>query len=67
MKVILRKLLGKRHEATIANEIRTNLINEIKVLKELRHPNIVQLKEVIDDEQSKYLYMVMEYLPGQNV
>lgn len=29
------------------------MINELKALKGLTHPNIVQLKEVIDDKKEK--------------
>ena len=42
------------------------MINELKALKHLHHPNIVQLKEVIDDG-NKDLYLVMQHLPGKNL
>jgi len=44
-----------------------NLLNELKALKQLHHPNIVQLKEVIDDVDNKELYLVMEHLPGKTL
>ncbi|KAI7867041.1 kinase-like domain-containing protein [Spinellus fusiger] len=34
---------------------------EISILKKCAHPNVVQLKEVIDDPQSKKIYMALEY------
>ncbi|KAJ6231530.1 serine/threonine-protein kinase fhke-related [Anaeramoeba flamelloides] len=37
-------------------------VNEINVLKDLRHPNIIELKEVYDTEEN--LYLVMEYVEG---
>ena len=35
---------------------------EVKILTELDHPNIVKYYETYDD--TKYIYLVMEYCPG---
>ena len=35
---------------------------EIKILKKVRHPNIIQLYEIIETE--KELYMIMEFCKG---
>jgi serine/threonine protein kinase len=35
---------------------------EINILKELKHPNVVKLFEVIDDENEEKLYLIMEYM-----
>lgn len=35
---------------------------EIAVMKKLKHPNLINLYEVIYDQQNEYLYYVMEYL-----
>jgi len=35
---------------------------EIHILKVIKHPNLIQLYEII--ESSKYLYLIMEYCPG---
>jgi serine/threonine protein kinase len=32
---------------------------EIKILKNLRHPNIIQLYEIIEDKEN--IYLIMEY------
>ncbi len=40
---------------------------EIAILKKCRHPNIVLLKEVIDDPRSDKIYLVLEYLTGGEV
>jgi [calcium/calmodulin-dependent protein kinase] kinase len=37
-------------------------MKEIAIMKLLLHPNLVKLCEIIDDEQSKFLYLVMEYV-----
>lgn len=43
----------------------TSFINELMILMELDHPNIVQFYEAYED--SKHFYIVMEYLAGQNL
>ena len=37
---------------------------ELEILKQLVHTNIVKLHEIIDDPKSENLYLVMDYLPG---
>lgn len=44
-----------------------NVIREIRILEKLKHPNIVNLFEVINDEEDDYIYLVMEYLSGGSV
>jgi len=36
---------------------------EISVMKQLSHPNLVQLYEVIDDAEDDKLFMILEYVP----
>lgn len=43
------------------------LVKEIAILKKLRHPNIVQLVEVIDDPRADNLLLVMEYVEGKTL
>lgn len=38
------------------------LLDEIAILKRLDHPNIIKYYETY--ENSKYMYIVMEYCPG---
>ncbi|SAM79567.1 related to Serine/threonine-protein kinase [Ustilago bromivora] len=40
---------------------------EIAIMKKCSHQNVVQLKEVIDDPQSKKIFMVLEYMQGGEV
>lgn len=39
-------------------------LSEVEVLRNLDHPNLVNLYEVIDDPNSDKLLMVMEYVEG---
>lgn len=38
------------------------MLQEIEILKHLRHKNLVKLCEIIDDPSSKHLYIVLEYV-----
>ena len=37
---------------------------EIAIMKRLRHPNLVNLHDAVDDEEEDMLYLVIEYVPG---
>ena len=52
------KILEKNKIADVADVERVT--REIKILKQVRHPNIIQLYEII--ENSKQLFLVMEYV-----
>lgn len=34
---------------------------ELKVLEQLEHPNVIWLHEIIDDEKKSCIYLVTEY------
>lgn len=53
-----RPRLGRPQGASTEEKIR----REIAILKKCRHPNIVSLLEVLDDESSRKIYLVLEYL-----
>ena len=40
------------------------ITREIKILKKVRHPNVIQLYEIIETE--KELYMIMEFCNGRD-
>ncbi|KAL2644890.1 hypothetical protein R1flu_012477 [Riccia fluitans] len=42
-----------------------DVLREVSIMKKLDHPNIVKLVEVIDDPESDYFYMVLEYVEGR--
>jgi calcium-dependent protein kinase len=41
------------------------IINEVKILNKLDHPNICKYFETYDDKQ--YIYLVMEYVEGTDL
>ena len=58
MKVIKKDKL--RVNITSQKESTSTLcVNELKALKNLHHPNIVQIKEVINDTKEKNVYLIM--------
>ena len=40
------------------------IVEEMRVLKQLQHPNLVWLHEVIDDSAHGYLYLITNYYPN---
>ena len=44
-----------------------NILNEIKIMQKLDHPNIVKLIEVLDNEGDDTIYIVMEFIGKKNV
>lgn len=44
-----------------------DVLQEVFVMKELDHPNVVKLIEVIDDPDSDNFYMVLEYAKGRAI
>ena len=54
-----KKVINKSHRK------RTKaVLQEIAVMKKLRHTNVVRLVEVIDDPESSDTFMVLEYIDG---
>lgn len=44
------------------DSIAARVKQEIAIMKQLTHPNLVQLIEILDDPDSRCLYLVMEYV-----
>ena len=68
MKKVVHKLTGDIRAMKIVKKEKcdetylSNLVNEIKILKQLDHPHIVKLYEIYQD--TKNIYLVTEYLEG---
>lgn len=58
MKIIKRSFLNK-NEAL--------LVSELQALKQLNHPNIIRLYEIIDDPNEPNVYLVMDLLEGGTI
>ncbi|EKM58652.1 uncharacterized protein PHACADRAFT_88772, partial [Phanerochaete carnosa HHB-10118-sp] len=48
-----------------ATEIK--ILKEIAIMKKLRHPNVVRLMEVLNDNLKERIYMVMEFMAGGEI
>jgi len=64
IKCLERASLKRRQKPGIGGQV---LKNEIEVMKQLDHPNLVRLYEVIDDSKFDRLYLVMDYVNGGSV
>lgn len=64
MKVVQKSRLRKIKVSPLETAL-TDVYKEVSILKELDHPNIVKLIEVIDDCESDRLYMILEYVEGR--
>ncbi len=66
MKIINKAQLKKQrisHNKSAYSQIE----NEVAIMKKICHPNVVRLFEIIDDPNSKKLFLIMEYVPGGTV
>ena len=66
VKIIRKSLMKRRRVGRFGNALQ-DVVREIAVWKKLRHPYVVRLSEVIDDEASDKLYMFGEYVDGGHI
>ena len=44
-----------------------NIVSEVNILRELRHPNIVRYYDRIIDKKNTKIYIIMEYCSGEDI
>lgn len=54
---------GRMVVSTAMDQVKT----EIAIMKKLKHKNLVQLHEIIDDEHEDQMFMVLEFVDGGNL
>mgnify|MGYP002633658133 CR=1 FL=1 len=54
-KELKKKMVGKEQNAYMY------VIEELKVLQRLQHPNIIYLHEIIDDPKKDFIYLITQY------
>ncbi|KAH3679355.1 hypothetical protein WICMUC_001036 [Wickerhamomyces mucosus] len=62
IKIIDRKISKGKKLMKFKTDDNIKIKKEIAIMKKLNHPNIVQLKEVLDDLNSRKIYLILEYL-----
>ncbi|KAF9433419.1 Serine/threonine-protein kinase Nek2 [Entomortierella beljakovae] len=60
-KVLARKEIDYRKMTTKEKE---QLVSEVNILKDLKHPNIVEFLERAIDRENSFIYILMEYCEG---
>ncbi|EIW69453.1 hypothetical protein TREMEDRAFT_71635 [Tremella mesenterica DSM 1558] len=60
-----RGLPGRTDGGNFMNE--SEIRKEIAIFKKVNHPNVVRMKEIIDDPESSKLFMILEYCEGGEV
>jgi len=64
VKVFRKKQLSKRRVGMVKGGALRDALNEIELMKTLRHNNIITLFEVIDDPGEDKMFMFIEYAEG---
>jgi serine/threonine protein kinase len=65
------KILNKSNLLRVHTDMNTTAMDkvhqEIRIMKELNHPNVIKIYTVVDDPDEYKLYLVMEFLEGGQV
>ncbi len=62
IKIIDKTILRRREGVGVKNNFLGDVLKEIAIMKKLRHPNIVELREVINDPHHDKIYIVQEFM-----
>ncbi len=54
-------------DAKALKNIPDSMMQEIAIMKMLVHPNLVHLLEIINEEDSKFIYLVLEHVEGGTI
>lgn len=54
-------------DANLLRHIPESMLQEIAIMKMLVHPNLVNLLEIINYEDSKFVYLVLEHIEGGTI
>ncbi|KAJ3445248.1 map/microtubule affinity-regulating kinase [Anaeramoeba flamelloides] len=63
IKIMNKRLLKKKRQGRRKTAL-DNVRREIAIMKKVNHPNVVNLYEVIDDNETQLLFLVMEFMEG---
>ena len=61
IKIMNKKELKARKFGKVGENAYDCVLEELKVLSRLEHPNVIWLHEIIDDDKKTYIYLVTEY------
>ena len=67
IKVMNKKLLMSKRQGIGGKTAYDSVIEEMKVLERMEHPNVMWLEEIINDPAKTDLYLVTEYYSGGNL
>lgn len=69
MKIFKKDMLSRRREFTntsdgkmVVTNALTDVYKEISIMKELNHPNVIKVHEIIDDTSGTKIYMSKSYI-----
>lgn len=48
----------------LSRKLKDNLFSEIYILKQINHPNIIRLHDIVNDKATGRIYIVLEYCTG---